>query len=103
MTIYINHTATYLEVRMDVVQPKDVAIRLWVSWGMADAQGQETNTVFGGCLDIDVAYPKEHYHIVVGRWLTNASRQWTSKVGGDTTFIFDAVVSIMEVLEDVKS
>lgn len=103
MTSYPDHTATYLEVRMDVIQPKDLAIRLWVSWGIADAQGKETNTVFGGCLDIDVDYPKEDYHIVVGRWLLNASRQWTSKVGGDNAFIFDAIGSIMEVLGDVES
>ncbi len=103
MTSYPDHTATYLEVRMDIVQPKDLAIRLWVSWGIADAQGRETNHVFGGYLDIDVTYPKKNYHIAVGHWLLRASQQWTSKVGGDNAFIFDAIGSIMEVLGDVKS
>lgn len=103
MASYINHTATYLEVRMDVIQPKGMAVRLWVSWGMADPQGHETNTIFGGCLDIDAGYPEDYYHIVVGRWLTHMARIWESGTEGDTAVIFDAIINIMEVLEDVKS
>ncbi len=103
MASYLGYTATYLEVRMDVAQPKDVAVRLWIDWGLADSQGRETDTIFGGCLDIDTVYPSDHYHIVVGRWLRHMAQQWVSGTGGDDAFIFDAVGSIMEVLGDAKS
>lgn len=103
MTNYLHHTATYLEVRTDITPPDGVAVRIWIGWGMADASGRETDTIFGGYLDIPDTCSEGQYHHAVVCWLQKAERVWSKgvgKAGEYNTFIFHAIIDVMEVLGD---
>lgn len=103
MTSYLHYKPSALEVNTNASKPDEVAVRLWVGWDLVDASGRATDTIFGGYIDIDKAYPVDHYHVVVGNLLKNFVRLWEGSTETNSDFIFAAIVPIMEVLGDDQS